>query len=293
MKVASFCLALLILGCRSESHPAARRLLLALPSVDLPPDAGSLVLAITHGTRFDGKWEINGLPEASDALSILYLRDDARWQALGAGDALFAETRQNCSAMPAENSIICDASFVHDFLQRNDMWGSDDDAPLRESVLTRWIIGHELGHLINGDAGVPYFERESSETSLRNLDSQRREYRADCYFFEHALHRYGEEDRLQVQRLALELINTAMLQRSGGHLPAGVGILFDYNMAGKYDFRTQADHPELLMRAVRFLQVSARVRHDRGLRAMIRPFLRSLVADPLWMDYARCGEARP
>ncbi len=81
-----------------------------------------------------------------------------------------------------------------------------------------------------------------------------------------------------------------MIQKSGGKLPAGIGILFDYNMAGRYDFRTDADHPELLMWPYGSCKVSARVRHDKGLRAMIRPFLRFLVADPLWLDYAKCGE---
>jgi hypothetical protein len=46
-----------------------------------------------------------------------------------------------------------------------------------------------------------------------------------------------------------------------------------------YDFTSDADHPEILMRAVRLLLLTERRRHDLGVSAILRPFERQLRQD--------------
>jgi hypothetical protein len=77
---------------------------------------------------------------------------------------------------------------------------------------------------------------------------------------------------------------------SGG--PSGGGIIFDYDTADPYDFRSGGTHPDTVLRSIRLLHIAAASRHDVTLQQLLSPLVRKLVPDPLWTSRGPCGFER-
>ena len=167
--------------------------------------------------------------------------------------------RGNCTNIRSERLVVCDAALLRDYLPDHTLY-PPSNAEL--DLFSQWCIGHEFGHLVldTGD----------------DEPSQYVEYRADCWF----LRNLAPADWTPLVALSTNIVS-GTIRRVFGPQPAGAGIIYDYR-GRSYDFTTDADHPEILMRAIRLLAMENRRHHDPSVEAMLRPFMRQLRLDPAW-----------
>ncbi|HSL84330.1 MAG TPA: hypothetical protein VLF66_16270, partial [Thermoanaerobaculia bacterium] len=248
--IGAACLLALALGCRD--HPQTRLSeALAAAQLEEPPDGLVRALEVlTRGTRYDDRWVLNPASRQWDGVAVFLLREDTDWQALGRRYRPLATVQDNCRAFLDEQAVLCDAGFPGSFLHRH--LGTTDQLP---SFLW-WLVGHELGHLAEGTEGNHSLRSEGARPSIRTLESQRREYGADCWMIRQMLTQGTPQERLALEVLALDLVNSRFRETETS-LPAGVGIIFDYNRAEPYDFVGIESHPDLILRSLRVMHVSA------------------------------------
>jgi hypothetical protein len=283
------CLVLAVAGvigtsCRHDDFPIAR---LLAPQRLAPPPPGALqyLEQMAKASRFSGKLVVNAMPAKADQLAVFLLDRGLDWERLLRQHPELIDLKDNCCALRDEATISCDARFLEAFIPKQDEYPMSDAS---QRALVRWVLGHELGHLVLGQGGLHFTPLEQRQRSLRNLAVQRREYAADCWMFRRFLEVSAAQDVTEVESLAIDLINTR-LRQAAGPPPAGVGILYDYNRLDPYDFRIDAPHPDLLHRSARLLHVATTVRADPALDAMVSRFVARLVPDPLWKDRGPCS----
>lgn len=255
---------------------------------DVSDDMMVLIAKMVEATRFDGRWVVNRQPTGSAEVAFFFIRANADWEKIEAVDERLAAVRDNCAALRRENVIICDAQFLADFPARYLPVGRVVTQEMKTAAIM-WMIGHELGHLAEDHDGVHFAGADDRRPRPGDLAAQRREYAADCWMVEQVISANGgDEVVLALERLAIDLMNRGFSDQ--GAVPVGVGILYDYNRVDPYDFRVFGrSHPDLLMRSVRILHLSALRARSDSLEAMLAPVLRKLVVDPAWESSGPCG----
>jgi hypothetical protein len=274
-----------IAGC-GRSHPLARKLASA-QFVQAPENAAQFLEQMVVQTPFEGNLVINAVPDSAEGLAVFFLSPKNDWRRLGELDGRFSYLKDNCGAFPGENTIACDASFLRGFLQNHLSYPLTES---RERTFLLWVLGHELGHIALRQGGGHFTPPTDLRRSLRSLESQRREYAADCWMFRQFFARDQREEVVALESLAIDFINSRLLQTEG-EPPAGVGILYDYNRLNLYDFLKDETHPDLLLRSARALHIATLWSDDPGLTAMVSRFSQRLVQDPLWKEQGPCGPA--
>jgi hypothetical protein len=245
---------ILLLGCSGDHRlaEAAKR----LPMAPASPAVVATVQRAMAAPPFHAGIRINASPRTGQA-ALWLIAPRAPWSDAPRGVA--AAFRENCANIRSEGVVICDAAFFEDYLRDHTLYPA---SKAEIDLFSQWCVGHEFGHLVlDADDDV---------------SPQYREYRADCWF----LRNLAPEEWTPLVALSTNIVS-GTIRHVFGPQPAGAGIIYDYN--GKtYDFTSDADHPEILMRAVRLLLLTERRRHDPGVSAMLRPFARQLRQDPSW-----------
>lgn len=126
-----------------------------------------------------------------------------------------------------------------------------------------WVIGHEIGHL-----SVRSSERASDvESLLADAPGQRLVQATEVLADQHLYRGSGltEEERASLAGFLVAALNAELhlkycpardvVQRCA-RIPAGVGVIFDYNSSGGLDVDTTRPHPEYVIRLVRLLELS-------------------------------------
>jgi hypothetical protein len=223
---------------------------------------------------------VGRVPDRADDISVLLVASRQPSQLA----RHHPEVIDNCRAYLSDRTVACDQAFLSSFVAT--LARSTNIDPADYPAFSKWALGHELGHLMTSSEGS--FSRSTgSRSTQRNLEQQRQEYAADCWVVANFLKPDHQQDLLDLQRVALEVVNDRTIQLAGGRgnkLPSGAGVIFDYNRVDPYDFNGGGTHPDILLRAITILHVSALATHEDALIAIIGPLLNKLVPDPLWTN---------
>jgi Tfp pilus assembly protein PilF len=147
----------------------------------------NIVSEMVRNTRFQDKITINSDPR-SDSVNVYILKSDPK--------GYFPGLRCNCAYLGEQNAIVCDATLLRHFQHLVDLPPSD---PMGESLnehfsmfLLRWILGHEVGHLVHKHSIASwYFQEKGSqlggegEKGLAPAVTPQDEEEADTYAIEH------------------------------------------------------------------------------------------------------------
>jgi hypothetical protein len=246
--------AILILGCNAD-----QRLTEAAKRLPMEPASAAVLAVVQRATAtapFHGGIRINDSPGSGQA-ALWLIAPRARWS--DASRAVAAAFHENCANIRSQAIVVCDAAFFQDYLRDHTLYPPTN---AEIDLFSQWCVGHEFGHLV--------LDADDDVTS------QYREYRADCWF----LRNLAPEEWTPLVSLSTNIVS-GTIRRAFGPQPAGAGIIYDYN-GRTYDFTSDADHPEILMRAIRLLLITDRRRHDPAVTAMLLPFARQMRSDPSW-----------
>jgi len=257
--------------CMTRTRPKTEQIAaLGLSAVD--PAISHFLDEATRRTRFRNNWIINQQPRDQQQLAFLVVQPGSVWP------RGLTQLRDNCAAVTGENTVACDATFLYLYLPGHTGYRL---SRAEKILFQEWCIGHELGHLVLGDND---FSRKLEDDPAA---SQVREYRADCWFLAHADYLSNEDTWNSLVSLTTNLINGTIVRR--GLAAPGAGIVLNFSTAASLDFLSARDHPEMLMRAVRLLQVGLYRHRDAAVAAVLRPFERRLLPDKVWRSDAVCA----
>jgi hypothetical protein len=252
----------------------------------------NVVRPIVSRTRYHHRWAING-PVKIGYLNLYFLKPT-----FAAETNLPSEVRNyrdqlvgNCAYLGTQGIVICDSDFLRVFGYdhgvpwkgvdpRSQELGFEGAVNQRLELVAMWIIGHEVGHVLNGDGESdaakerPVLSMSPRRQTLQELrDTKDREYAADRQFAE-----LISRDKARVNPLVsmlIDLINTELVFRYGKPETFGPGFDLDYSkktIAYYFDNDPKKTHPEYLVRAVRILQQIAISTNDVGLEALLGNF---------------------
>ena len=266
---------------RLMAHPSASQEWTAI--------AGQALTRVTANTRYARRWQMGRMP-AEGRLSLV-LVDSDRLE----GAALGPELHHNCTYTGADLLIVCDVALIRRFFALRDLdktteneFDADghvtatrivpmDRAQLRTDYLRmlEWILGHELGHILNGD-GRAHFESDRIDDAVGSaMISQRRELTADAFL----ARQFGAANN-DFYDFLIAILNNEIARKacpyqspvlSCKNLQVGV-LIFAPNDYLRYS--TRGSHPEYIVRIDRLL-ILADERHNLGI---IGPLAREIRA---------------
>jgi hypothetical protein len=219
-------------------------------------------------TPWQDQWSLNRIPLSKDQIAIILVAPEARWMELEPVYFDLEVLRKNCVALHGELTIICDVTLFRSFLDLNGLYKSSPD---QVKLFMQWCLGHEIAHLVfrdNFTEMIPHSEQSD----------QFREYRADCWFFARWV-KIERNSLVLLEAVATNLVSGALVHSSPGPLPAGVGLIYDYNRRDAQKFQSVGTHPPIIHRAARMLQFSLLLDSDPGWTLLIKSFERHLVPD--------------
>ena len=234
---------------------------------------------LTRGTALANHWAINSSTAASEDLRIVLFRSDA---ITNANEVTRAYT-DSCETSIPFKLIICDAHIFEGLLHHWGFdrttnlggrdWPVDKDVPVRTTTaaeqaatllqLVSWVLGHEIGHL-----SVKSTERTVDVNSLLSeVPGRRLTQTTEVLADQHVFHGSGlaQSERDELTGLLIAALNAELhlkycptrdIVQLCTKIPAGVGIIFDYNSPKKLDIDASEPHPEFLLRLIRLLELS-------------------------------------
>jgi hypothetical protein len=196
----------------------------------------------------------------------------------------------NCNYIGISNTIICsqdtlDAFFAKYLKEEADVRYLPGKHPLRPDDLTVatarraflfWVLGHELGHLANGDVDS-HFATTLGLQEFASADElqQEKELRADAYCAELIVKPASGIEHVTyvkiLEQILIILANDEVITR---HLAKGQGpgLLKYYSSSEIIAYENQGDHPEYVIRATRMLRILAGLTKDDALTSMADSF---------------------
>lgn len=253
---------------RATTPPAVQ---VQLDSV--PPDVRQNVVdalnALTAGTPFEGRVIINQ-PRQPGHLRVT----------LAMGREVTAS--DTCIAIPPLETIECDAAFLDSFLTKHRVFArlKDEQAFLKtqdQRAFVFWVIGHELGHIMRGDAAGS-FDANSLDQLVADSDLDRA---AELAADEYAAAQIAKlPDHWKIESMLIDLLNAEIESKVGPTDVPGVGLIFDYRDSSHIDFVNRGTHPEFVIRGTRMLTVLADSYPDDGLLNMVEDFAKHLRCSP-------------
>jgi len=210
---------------------------------------------LTRGTPLANHWAVNPSNAGATDLRVVLFRSDAATN----GNDVTKAYADSCQTSIPFKLIICDVHIFEGLMHRwgfdrtTDLGGRDwptyKDAPVRTksideqaktlSELVTWVLGHEIGHLsVKSTETTADVNSLLSEVSGRRL-IQTTEVLAD----QHVFHGSGllESERQELAGFLVSALNaelhlkycpTGDVVQLCSKIPAGVGIIFDYNRGG-------------------------------------------------------------
>lgn len=225
--------------------------------------------ALTAGTPYEGHVVINQPRPPKHLLVTLATGRD-----VSAADT--------CIAIPALETIACDATFLDTFLTKHQVFARfrKEQAHLKvqdQRAFVFWVIGHELGHIVRGDATASFDAIALDElVADSNLD-RAAELAAD----EFAAAQIAKlPDHWKIESMLIDLLNAEIESKVGPTEVPGVGLIFDYRDSSHIDFVNRGTHPEFVIRGTRMLTVLADSYPDDGLLNMVGDFAKHLRCSP-------------
>ena len=201
----------------------------------------------------------------------------------------------NCAYLGQHGVIICDTDFLRAFPYTRGLLSPARDVANHElgyegfvnerlELVSMWVIGHEIGHVLDGDgeADLKPGERlgaaSSNRATLQQLRTTKdKEYAADLTF----AGKLAADKKLETDLVSMliDLINAELISHNGKpDVYWGPGFALDYSQKKiAYYFDNDLTdptkrHPEYMVRAVRILQQIAATTHDSGLQALLVSF---------------------
>jgi hypothetical protein len=242
-------------------------------SADWVAAVGQAMPGLVRGTRFQDHWQIGGLDQLGTLRVILL---DSRRLRGARTDASYLD---NCTYVGGHSLIVCDVALFDHFLHERalDMKPARIEGdrpnfdpvilvqlPAAELATTRrslvdWILGHELGHVLNGDGGG-HFERRLSDPTDPDTTQQARELAADATLVDRFPDANGSDadfyrflvgvPQVEINRKACPDVPSGQRCRN---LEYGAGIIMP---SVKLKFVSEGTHPEYLVWLLRLLEVA-------------------------------------
>lgn len=278
--------------CQWRNDPFDAQALIERPSAQtMWSDTSEKALRrITRDTRCADRWQIGQLPR--EGMVSLILIDSDR---IG-GVRLTSGLTNNCTYTGEQGLIICDVALVRKLLSDRDLdktvvspYDADghvitkrlqplDQAALqgRYQTMLEWILGHELGHILNGHRRAHFSsDRLEDPVSPASID-QEKELNADAFL---ARQFDGTSDMdfyfFLIGILQSEINRKACPDRSSALDCPNIQVrvlIFSPNDYVRYS--RKGTHPEFIIRMDRLL-ILADEKHDLGI---IGPLARGLKA---------------
>lgn len=224
-------------------------------------------------TPFEGKLVLNKPPTNSTFTIILFNSQFTTPSSV--------EFKNNCLSRCDPPLIVCDISFVDLFLKElyldvEEFYDHDEDHAVDEPINLRpistekistlrkflftWVIGHEIGHIINGHRKA-FFEGTSliEKADLRAI-SQQQEIEADAFVLK-KIDPCSDANRSFYQFLIFDIMNNVLKMKACPKLtpleycnkiPYGVGLL-QPNIPLLYS--VESSHPEYVIRLHRIIKL--------------------------------------
>jgi hypothetical protein len=219
----------------------ARSLLCPLPV----PDGQAYIRKLLRGTRFERRWQINRRLR-EDYINLYFFCSDGA----PASENLTQDYANNCALVGAPNIVICDAGFFRRLAVTKNLAGGVVTLPQVERNLFIWVIGHEMGHVLHGDAPSHFGADKLSELVPNATLDQSREIAADDWF---ATRLASFSDELLIENTLVRLIFAEVAHKVGGeNIHPGTGMPIVSNFI---DYANASTHPEMIIRAVRILAI--------------------------------------
>lgn len=187
-----------------------------------------------------------------------------------------------CIAIPPLETIECDAGFLETFLTKHKVFARlrEEQAFLKvrdQRAFVFWVIGHELGHIVRGDASGS-FDATALDRLVSDSDLDRATELAADEFAAAQIAKL--KDHWEIEAMPMALLNAEIESKVGPVSVPGVGLIFDYRDSSHVDFVNRGSHPEFVIRATRMLSVLAGSYPDDGLANLIGDFAKHLRCSP-------------
>jgi hypothetical protein len=233
---------------------------------------------VTKGTKFENRWQVNQ-PVKDDYLNVFVLKAGIRNQPdLPTG---LKDYFGSCTSLGEKNIVVCDDGFINTFLEIHNVPDMIKANPDRENEWRRhnesfllWVLGHEIGHVVKGH-GAAHFGPDNLEANVASSSiGYQRELEADAFLVDQVSK--DREASLALIRMSLDLLNAEIRKQVGDKIPAGVGILFDYNNEKVVRYMRLRTHPEYVIRLTRVLQKLSHLEGYDGLKNLTDTFSHNL-----------------
>ena len=240
-----------------------------------------LLVDLLRGTAYADKLNVNG-PVSDDQVNFYLLDSKAATRLDLPLDVAEAGLFGNCGYLGFHNAVVCDSSFFQSFFEQHNLSAEiNTNIAAHETMAYRraiilWMLGHELGHLVNQD-GPGFFGELGSMNAPSNPDELRitRELRAD--HFAAQLVCSHSEDCGDLERVLISLVNEDRRSTNGKSTSLGVGLIWDYSDQESIAYFAQKDHPAFIFRATRMLSEMAQITDDAALTSLLNSFKQHLV----------------
>jgi hypothetical protein len=198
----------------------------------------------------------------------------------------------NCVAVPQVSAITCDLSLVDELIDGLHLvthWpqGTSTEASrswYRKNIL-KWILGHELGHIVLGD-GISDFAESPRSFRVFDAPQQTRELRADAFAIKFVGNLgTGPSDAYKVVlSIANSLLRKAVCPTEYpnvcSRMPVGVGLIFDYaDDAQPIRISLGGNHPDMIARFLRILYLAGVGTRENSINYLAKKAIEMLCVD--------------
>lgn len=250
--------------------------------------AAAALERVTNGTEYASRWQIGQMPREGSVSVVLIDSERVEPSSLTPGLA------GNCTYTGMQALIICDVALVRRFLAERDLdkisvptFDADghvlsttlkqlDPALLEREyrMMLEWILGHELGHIANGDNRAHFTENRLEDPVKPASIDQERELNADALL----ARQYDDEGNMEFYLFLIGILQSEInMKACPGQSPAlacpniQTGVLI-FSPSDYVRYSRAGSHPEFIIRMNRLL-ILADEQHDLGI---IGPLARGL-----------------
>lgn len=196
---------------------------------------------LTSDTHYETKWQVNS-PPLSDHINI-YMIDSSQLENRDIPEHLI----RNCAYIGRPQVVVCDVNLLRRF--RKDVYqrlGVDfNNYNVEDDIdMTIWVIGHEIGHIINNH-GSSHFSKSILNEEGQSNDSHKQELQADAYVANKVSDNKEVKENLVRFYANLVKLFVSDYQTESMHGP-GIPVFSDQQIITD----STGSHPEYILRAV-------------------------------------------
>jgi hypothetical protein len=196
---------------------------------------------LTNDTGYENKWQVNSRP-LSDHINI-YIIDSSRLDNRDIPEHLI----RNCAYIGRPQIVICDLNllrrFSKDVYQRMGVNFSEYNVA-DDIYMTIWVIGHEIGHIINNH-GLSHFSKSIVNEEGESSATHEQELEADAFVANQVSDSKEVKDDLVRFYADIVKLFVSDYQTESLHGP-GIPVFADQEIITD----SSGSHPEYILRAV-------------------------------------------